>query len=392
MPLNMEEATGCPNGCQNFEVKMEDVINAGNKHRDAAIALKEVVNSQKKKLQDYRDFTVRLQDDFDCLENEIREKEEFVQKVSRERNECQNEIKFLVEKVEMKNEDLIRVNFILEQQRELSQKVIKTLMDEKEALQDEIKEFIDKKIDTDKLVKIKTVNNEEKEKLEEKVKDLMEEIFCLEIENRQKKELLENMDIENKELRENVEILEDKSKETTLMFKEEEKNSLREELGIYSSRSHNVSIECDSCEHETEELLIMKDHSKVEHEIANSKILEAKLIEKNLEQVLSEQKFKVTSSLFELQEKENNLEEICKCRNFCRIIHKKYNWKKSVSKELFLKVKNEPEIVQNEIETGTLQKVYPCNLCELSFTRQAALKEHMRSYHGHVEVEMILFI
>ena len=51
----MEEATGCPNGCKNFEVTMEDVINAGNKQRDAAIALKDIVNSQKKKLKDYRD-------------------------------------------------------------------------------------------------------------------------------------------------------------------------------------------------------------------------------------------------------------------------------------------------------------------------------------------------
>ena len=124
---------------QKNQVTLDEANGAAKKHQQVAYELKDVVKNQKKKIQEYRDLNSKLYDDIYSLDDDIKEKEFFVQKVIKQRNDLQNEVKFVCEKLEVKNEDLIKMDFSLEKQNELSQDVIKGLMDENKRLKEEVK-------------------------------------------------------------------------------------------------------------------------------------------------------------------------------------------------------------------------------------------------------------
>ena len=50
-----------------------------------------------------------MQDDCDNQEVELREKEHFTAKVLREKSNLENEVKFVIEKLDLKNEDIVRI-------------------------------------------------------------------------------------------------------------------------------------------------------------------------------------------------------------------------------------------------------------------------------------------
>ena len=117
---------------------MDEVVEALEKHRNTAVHYKDVADAQRKKANHYRELTNKLQDDLDSLEEEIREKEHFTEKVVKEKNDFENEVKFLIEKLDLKNEDIMRIEFNLNKQKEVSQKLFTNLMNEKEVLKDDL--------------------------------------------------------------------------------------------------------------------------------------------------------------------------------------------------------------------------------------------------------------
>ena len=69
---------------------MDEVVEALEKHRNAAVHLKEVAEAQRKKVNSYRELTNNMQGDLDNLEIEIREKENFTKIVLRDKNNLEN--------------------------------------------------------------------------------------------------------------------------------------------------------------------------------------------------------------------------------------------------------------------------------------------------------------
>ena len=53
---------------------MDELIQAGEKHKKSAIAVKEVADSLKKKVADYREREFKMMDDIYILEMEMKEK------------------------------------------------------------------------------------------------------------------------------------------------------------------------------------------------------------------------------------------------------------------------------------------------------------------------------
>ena len=82
---------------------LEEIINVCNKHKKVAFELKGISENQKKKLKEYREMNSKLYEDIDDLEVDIKEKEDFTNKLRKQRNSLENEVKHLNEKVEKKN-------------------------------------------------------------------------------------------------------------------------------------------------------------------------------------------------------------------------------------------------------------------------------------------------
>ena len=133
-PVNMKKC--CPSDqCAKAFV---DLINACEKHKNAALAVKEIAENQKKKLREYRELNSKLYSENYELEYDIKEKDDFIERLKKKRNDLENKVKHLLEKVEVKNEDLMRVDFMLQKQKEVSIDVIKTLEEHNEGLKTEL--------------------------------------------------------------------------------------------------------------------------------------------------------------------------------------------------------------------------------------------------------------
>ena len=133
---------------------------------------------------------------------------------------------------------------------------------------------------------------------------------------------------------------------------------LSDELGIVDPRAHNVSP-------------VFEPYNFKSHDVNNGDTLVKKiwkLKQIQLEKSISSQKLKLTSDLLLLKEKEFSRSVICACRTFCRITHKKHNWKKSTSQEIFLKFK-------------ILDRAYSCDWCDKTFQNVDCLKLHMTTFH-----------
>ena len=174
---------------------MDEVVEALEKHRNAAVHLKEVAEAQRKKVNNYRELTTKMQDDLDNLEIEIKEKDHLTAKVLKEKSNLENEVKFLIEKLDLKNEDIIRIEFDLKKQKEVSQKLFRSIMDEKEQLKEEL--VIANGQQKEDKVMIKTAK-EEKENMLADIRLLMDDSKKLNLENSKKVELLMELKEEKK--------------------------------------------------------------------------------------------------------------------------------------------------------------------------------------------------
>ena len=75
-PISMKKC--CPNDqCAKVFV---DLLNACEKHKNAALAVKEIAENQKKKLKEYRELNSKLFSENYELEHDIKEKDDFIDK------------------------------------------------------------------------------------------------------------------------------------------------------------------------------------------------------------------------------------------------------------------------------------------------------------------------
>jgi hypothetical protein len=321
---------------------MDYVVKAGTKHKETVVALKQVVEDQKKKLKEFRDVTTKMQDDIDNLEDEIRERHEFATNVSVDKGNLEKEMKFLIEKIDVKNEDIIRLEFNLEKKGELSQKLLKSLVDEKEELKADL-DLAYEKLETEENAKTKAVDKEEKVKMFSDIENLLTDINKLQFENEEKEMLLKQFGNEKKKLNDEVIYLEERN--ATLMLqiddvKHEEKeiktNSLMDELSLVDKNVFPGEMyKCKYCEETFPCKMDLMKHIQTFY-VQSMRI---KLLK--MEKKLSDQRVKVATSLINLKQVETNgKHKPCKCRGFCYINHKKHNWELSKSDKIYSKLEN----------------------------------------------------
>ena len=113
-------------------------MKACDEHKKVVIELKEISDHQKKKLTEYRETNSKLYDDIADLEVDIKEKENVTNKLRKQGNDNESEVKHLNEKVERKNEDILQMDFLLSKQKESG--IIKSLEFENDDLKEQLDE------------------------------------------------------------------------------------------------------------------------------------------------------------------------------------------------------------------------------------------------------------
>ena len=308
---------------------------------------KAMIKYLQKRVQDHLSEKNDLIEHVEELENELREKSDKIKQLEEDvdigydmvqrRGRANQKLNEEVQELKNKRKENTEIVLQLEKRKETSDKVIKSLQNGKEIMT----------LDLEETKKQIIAKNEELEHNSEshdiEVKSLIQQINQIQLNNKEKEAMLEIMNKENSEIKEKLASLEKvnedlKESVEDLKVDDEESRTLSDELGIFNPRSHNVSLECDSCDEGTEGIINFQGHKRINHEGQNIKqIFESKLKEIELEKKVSEQRFGLTLSLFKLKEKENSDRYKCRCKNYCRILHFKHNWKKPMTKELFEK-------------------------------------------------------
>ena len=337
--------------CQNEDC--QEIAKSCEYHKKAVKEAKEALKQQKKQLDDYRKMNMKLFDDTVELEKDIKEKEDFENKMKRKRNDLAREIKFLLEKVEIKNEDIVKLSVVNEKLKENSAARIKTIEDENNDLKKELA-TLQRKIDL-----LETQSENEQEMIKE-IRKLKKEVGDIDIANHQKEEQIKNLTVENKELNAKIITLEadiiDMKKETCI----EENNSvssLAEELNLCKIIHTDVTkFQCSSCD----ETFITRNDLKLH---LNAHVTQ---IEENI--------------------KSQESRKPCTCKRFCRINHAKHNWKNSKSSDILTKFETiKVDDGQTDKTKDALQNQLKCSKSDKLFINRQNNERHKESEHSSEE-------
>ena len=93
---------------------------------------------RRKIVKEYREKNIKLCEDIADLEIDIKEKEDFTNKLRKQRNSLENEVKHLNTNIEKKNEDILHMEFYLSKQKEISKFMIKAIGFEKGDLKEKL--------------------------------------------------------------------------------------------------------------------------------------------------------------------------------------------------------------------------------------------------------------
>ena len=237
----------------------------------------------------------------------------------------------------------------------IGDKVIKSLKDEIQKFKEEVVKIKEEKVISENnlhLVK------EEKIKLEKQFKEEadnnLKEIYKLNLANKEKDVMLENLTEENEKCNKKVDII--KSEFNTVktdpnMNSFSEKShplTLNEELKM--SAEKNEFFECNYCEKTFQNLNAVRSH---ERECIQNKYLNQNVYK--LEQMLLKQEFHMAQQIFAIRENEIHRRYTCNssCTANCRIFHEKHDWFNSISEELLEKlnrIRSDSEL-ENHIKT-----------------------------------------
>ena len=395
--LKKKAESGCINSCDKYSKSIDEIYQAGTKHRDKLIALKEVADKQKETISILREEKIEFLDKVEQLEEDVEtgfrivtnlqtekdnlkqelkehkqqmnEKEETIKDSEKEMTGCKKKLNFLKTKLETSLKEYQRSERNNVVKIEELEKDLSSRMEKIQELEKDLADFKDRssREEPRDVLAEKTASvialQEENNALAKKNKDLEDEIIVKIKEIDTIKESIDKNDIE-KPLQSSA-------------------SSLADELDL----AQKLNFECESCRYETDSMVGLKCHIRRVHECPSvQKTLEMKL--KEMETKAYEQKFTLTSTLFKLKEKETFEKQACNCRNFCRINHHKHNWKKSISGELFSKLKDLNVQVEQQVfgakedeKAPVAVRSYTCECCVETFARLDALKNHMKIVH-----------
>lgn len=325
--LKMKSNGICENGCHKYNKSMDEVVQAGYKHRNNVLAVKEVAENLKKKIQKLKEENSKLflekkqheedaNDGYEMLQN-VRERE---RKLQIELKECKGDFQKkdaeLGEVFEEKQslEFQIRAN---EKKKTISNKIITDIQIENDELKTKYEEYqnvvetkeqaAQKELEKvkDEIMDIKNINYEKEEMLRKIKKE------CEELEIK-----LENAKDENTNegAKQHDETEEDENKSTS--------KSLEEELG---SCGLTNKFKCKYCDYRMVSRTNLHNHIVTVHK-------EGELFKlANAEQKLLQQTAYFTATIHELMKKEiSEVKQPCYCKGFCVISHQKHNWRKPV--------------------------------------------------------------
>ena len=333
----MDKYRGCPN--DDCRSEMERIV---EKYKKAANEFKEVSENQKKRLRDYREMNSKLYDDIAALEFDIKEKDDFINRLRKQRNDLENEVKHLIEKVDIQNEDIIRMEFTSNKQKEVANNAIKALEYENEELmlnlQTENRRT--EELEHEKKSKQLEERNKEKEIMTE-IKVLEEEVNKLQESNATKEEALRQIEEDNKVLQDEMKVLKDKKNIVTPdeIVEFGTVKSLKDELEDCPINDMLLTVfQCTTCGKEFPSKTDLKHHMEGVH------VHEARLKLEQLQKTVENQMVNLGAIINGLLKQEiSELKEPCTCKKYCNINHLKHNWKKMVSSEIiekFVEIKN----------------------------------------------------
>ena len=323
---------------------LEELINACNKHKKVAFELKEISENQKKKLREYREMNSKLYEDIADLEVDIKEKEDFTNKLRKQRNSLENEVNHLNENIEKKNEDILQMEFSFTKQKEISSDMVKAIGLEN----DDLKEQLDaahtriETLEEDMKSKVIKEISMEREIMAE-IKSLEEEVKNLQEINKMKEEALKVIEEEKKGLDDEIQLLQFVTKVDTPRKGETNEagtvKSLKDELEDCPRDENLLTVfQCKVCDEDFSTKANLKKHMKDVH------ISDASLKLEKIQKTVANQTQKLAATINDLMKQEiSKLKEPCSCKRFCNISHLKHNWKKHFSTDFmasFGEIKN----------------------------------------------------
>ena len=345
------------------------------------------------RLKNYQDQVNKLNSEIAGLEDDFKERDDFLQTVVKGRNDLKKEARVLKEKnvnITKENDELVSK---IKQLKTKSEADLKKVMDELKDCKDKLK-LIEEEfdIDYDMAASIRDTG----EKLKKQVKETR-----IEVQNFEKKKLISDklirslqqdnlqlkknlsletaaneklqrgkdttnkkiVDLEDKILAKNKEV-QDINKKFEKMSTSVSKSSLKEEL------ERVPFFSCNQCEKTFVTLEEFRTHMKKEHE--NKLLKKVELLKKtqSLQETISKQKGKLISSILKLKNKEFIKKPKCNCRGFCLIDHKRYNFQKCEADEIFKKIEqlsNDNEINNCSQHLPNSSLLLDCDDCEKTF-------------------------
>jgi DNA repair exonuclease SbcCD ATPase subunit len=319
---------------ENCQTAFEELVNACSKHRKAAVDLKEIGEAQKKKIKEYREFNSKLFEDIDQLEVDIKEKDDFANKLKKKRNDLEIEVKHLLKKMELRNEDILKLDIDLNKQKEVSNNAIKVLGEENERLKEQM-ELAFRKVEAFEKERNERKANEDVQENEllKEMKELNQEISNLKEINLGKEKQIQQIVEEKEALDEKILVLEIESGKVDESKMENEAksfHSLAEEFKLCGiTNAESAQFKCKHCD----KAFGTKDGLKNHVDNIHKKDTLMKLI--NMEQKLLNQSAHFTFSVHRLKNMEvSQVQKPCYCNRFCVISHTKHNWRKSVSDDM----------------------------------------------------------
>ena len=347
---------------------MDEVIQAGQKHKDAALALKEVAGNLKQKVVASREREARLMDEIDNLEMEVSEKHHFAMQLAKKRKDLENEVKDIGEKLEISKEEKLKLKFIMEKQKNLSNGVIHVLKEEIKVLQVERRTEIEK-FESLKKKALTEYNGyqSEKETINLEIDALKDEIGNLRNSNEEKEKQIQDLMEENKSIAEKLDSILDRHEvliENT--FEVQSVLTLKEELDLCLQTSHcSDRFKCKDCELTFHTKFDLRNHRKDIH----VKEINAKMCE--YERNILAYSRNIAHSIFKLKKKETKERyEPCRCKSSCNINHNKYNWTKPKS-----------DLIISKLEESSVIACFPG---EKEFTSEDHLEVHVEVQHTMV--------
>ena len=411
--------------CKKYSKTTDEIVKATVKHRDAVISLKEISEKQKVRLCDYKMKVEQLEYDLDESErreskysnknkemeveikalksklksreaekntNEdalLEENEQLKERVTKLCNKVENNLKDIgqfcwdLEEAKKEISEKGKELEVFEKRKEVTDKVIKDIQRENQNLKVEVERYADsiksvkansETVQQNLLAEVTRTKDLRSlyEDTQDAIKNLSEEVEKLNKENISKECSINEINIEKEILYEKLGELQKENVGNKELFEKEEfvdnSECLSAELGRIDAYYRQVRLDCDSCGEFFSSKKNLNNHRNKEHKKVN---LITKELE--LEKLILERKFKLSSTLIKLNQKETSEAKSCNCRGSCKIFHELYNWKFSNYKSIVHK----------------FSSLYPCTTCDEQFCDSGTLKRHIEVAHKETEEEKV---